>query len=131
LKYSNKEIDSAAWLTKELPRIADAQRLNWPQLQRILVHDGAGELMALARAVLGEDHPGVVRATECLELPAEEINPLPLLTGDDLVRHGLEPGPYFGGLLTAIRDAQLDGKISTQVEALSLVEQLLRDKQAN
>jgi poly(A) polymerase len=131
LKYSNKEIDLAMWLAKQLPRIAEAEQLPWPRLQRILVHDGARELMALARAVLGENHPGVVRAEECLKLPAEKFNPLPLLTGDELVRHGLEPGPYFAGLLTAVRDAQLEGTISTQAEALNLVEQLLRDKQAN
>jgi tRNA nucleotidyltransferase-like protein len=54
-------------------------------------------------------------------LPAEQIRPAPLITGDDLIAAGFQPGPRFKELLTAVEDAQLEGSISTKEEALRLV----------
>jgi poly(A) polymerase len=128
-RFANKEIDLATWLVKQLSRIAEAEQLPWTQLQRILTHESAAELMTLAFAALGNDHAGVLKCQEYLALPVEKLNPSPLLTGDDLVRHGFQPGPKFAGLLTAVRDAQLEGRISNQAEALELVERLVRRQQ--
>ena len=57
--------------------------------------------------------------------PREEIDPPPLITGDDLVAMGLTPGAQFKELLDRVRDAQLDGTISTKNEALALVHRLV------
>lgn len=124
-RFSNKEIELAEWLVAQLPRIAAAEELPWPALQRILVHEGAGELLALARAVLGEDNAGLRRAEQAAAMPIENLNPPPLVTGDDLIRASFQPGPHFGGLLTSLRDAQLDGEITTQTEAFELARRLL------
>jgi tRNA nucleotidyltransferase (CCA-adding enzyme) len=48
------------------------------------------------------------------------------LTGDDLKRMGLRPGPLFGRLLDALRDARLDGRVTTRQEEESLVRKLLK-----
>lgn len=37
-------------------------------------------------------------------LPAEQIRPDPLISGDDLIQAGYVPGPQFKELLTAIED---------------------------
>ena len=126
-RWSNKETDLARWLVTQLPRVRTADELPWPELQRVLVHDDAAELLALATAVLGADHPGVRLCTAKLALPPAQLNPPLLLTGDDLVRRGLEPGPHFARLLTAVRDAQLEGQIHDQAGAWSVVEALSRD----
>jgi tRNA nucleotidyltransferase (CCA-adding enzyme) len=47
------------------------------------------------------------------------------ITGDDLKAMGLKPGPLFGRLLEALRDARLDGKVSTRAEEEALLEGLL------
>ena len=47
------------------------------------------------------------------------------LTGDDLKAMGLKPGPLFGQLLCALRDARLDSKVSTREEEVILLEKLL------
>ena len=60
-------------------------------------------------------------------LPAEQIRPQPLITGDDLIAAGYKPGPMFKELLTAVEDAQLDGKISTKEEAMELVRERARE----
>lgn len=57
--------------------------------------------------------------------PADQLNPAPLLTGQDLIARGHKPGPAFKPLLTAVRAAQLDGEITLQSEALELVEQMI------
>jgi tRNA nucleotidyltransferase (CCA-adding enzyme) len=49
----------------------------------------------------------------------------PEVTGDDLKAMGLEPGPLFGDLLRALRDARLNGAVSTRDEETALVKQLL------
>jgi tRNA nucleotidyltransferase (CCA-adding enzyme) len=47
------------------------------------------------------------------------------LTGDDLKAMGLEPGPSFRHLLGALRDARLDGEVSTREEEKALLKKLL------
>jgi hypothetical protein len=42
-----------------------------------------------------------------------------------LIRHGIPPSERYKGLLEAVRDAQLDGKITSKQQALALVDQLL------
>jgi hypothetical protein len=59
-----------------------------------------------------------------LALPASELNPPPLITGDDLKAAGIPPGPEFRALLEGVRDAQLLKQIATREEALALAQQL-------
>jgi tRNA nucleotidyltransferase (CCA-adding enzyme) len=49
----------------------------------------------------------------------------PEITGDDLKALGLEPGPLFGQLLGALRDARLNGEVSTRQQEMALVEMML------
>jgi len=53
----------------------------------------------------------------------------PDLTGDDLKAMGLKPSPLFGRLLEALRDARLDGKVSTRDDEEAWVRRLLADVQ--
>jgi tRNA nucleotidyltransferase (CCA-adding enzyme) len=46
-------------------------------------------------------------------------------TGEDLKEMGLKPGPLFGRLLDALRDARLDGKVSTRQDEEALLQRLL------
>jgi tRNA nucleotidyltransferase/poly(A) polymerase len=125
-RFANSDIELANWLRKNLPNVAKADALPWPQLQRILVHENSAELLSLGRVSLGRDHQGVRHCEKCLQLPPEKLNPVPLLTGDDLVRQGHQPGPYFAKVLNAVRDSQLEGEVINQTEALVLAEQLIR-----
>lgn len=56
-------------------------------------------------------------------MPPEAMRPQPLVTGDDLIAVGYEPGPRFKEILGAVEDAQLEGKIETHEAAM---EYLLR-----
>jgi len=51
----------------------------------------------------------------------------PILSGDDLSKLGVSPGPGYRRLLTAIKEAQLDGKIKSREDA----EEFLKKEVAN
>ena len=55
------------------------------------------------------------------ETPLEEVKPVPLLRGDDLIAQGYDPGPNFKIILRAVEDAQLEGRVHDRTEALRLV----------
>jgi tRNA nucleotidyltransferase/poly(A) polymerase len=56
------------------------------------------------------------------ETPAEEVRPTLLVTGDDLIAAGYQPGPQFKSLLAIAEDAQLEGKIQTREQGLALLQ---------
>lgn len=63
------------------------------------------------------------RVTELGATPGG-LAPAALLDGDDLVGMGLKPGPAFKRILDAVYDAQLEGRVSTPLEARELVAKL-------
>jgi poly(A) polymerase len=102
------------------------------KLKTLLAHPGIRDLLALHRAdALASGRPtDHVDYCERLlrEWTAEDLCPAPLLTGEDLIRLGLEPGPVFKELLDAVREAQLDGTLRTKQEALDQVERHLAER---
>ncbi len=73
---------------------------------------------ALARR-LGED-------VGSLALTPGGLAPAPWVTGDNLVAHGVPPGPGFGKWLDDVYDAQLEGRVANPGEALELAITLWR-----
>jgi poly(A) polymerase len=55
---------------------------------------------------------------------AEPLIPPPLVTGRDLIRLGLTPGPRFKQILEAIQTEQLEGRILERPAALAHLQQL-------
>jgi len=56
-------------------------------------------------------------------LPEEAIRPKPLVSGDDLIAAGYAPGPRFKEILSAVEDAQLEGRLPSKEVALEFVKQ--------
>ena len=59
-----------------------------------------------------------------------ELNPPPLIDGNDIHALGPIPGPWYKELLAAVREAQLDGTITTREQALELLSSLIAQKKA-
>jgi tRNA nucleotidyltransferase/poly(A) polymerase len=131
-KLSNQECDEAAWLVEHRDALAGARGMRWSKLQPVLVHPWAESLVALheaSSATMNTWCPGPDEAAYCRELlaqPRDKLDPTPLLTGDDLRKLGLPPGPKFKVILQAVRDAQLDGEIKTKEEAIRLATEIAR-----
>jgi tRNA nucleotidyltransferase/poly(A) polymerase len=132
-KLSNDESKRVQWLVDRQAALVDARTMSWARLQPLLVSKGIDELIdlhaALAAASFGRNNQtasseDLALCREKLNLPAEQLDPSPLLTGDDLVLHGVPRGKAYQRLLQAVRDAQLEETIHTRVEALDLVDRL-------
>ncbi len=117
-KLSNKEIERTIWLVEHCRDLIDADRRPWSQVQPLLATEGADDLIALTAALFPAAESALGFCRECRSRPEAELNPPPLLTGDDLVAAGMKPGPRFAGILAAIRAEQLDRRLHTREEAL-------------
>ncbi len=130
---SNDEAHATTWFVKHEATIRRAQLAPWPVIQRLLIEPLGRQLVNVAAAVGRVTDPrtdGIAFCRKKLSLPAAELNPPPLLTGDDLVAHGLKPGKQFRDLLNSVRDAQLVGCVHDREEALRLVDKLTRASEA-
>jgi poly(A) polymerase len=127
LKLSNAETARVEWLVERHQYLSDAPTMRPSKLKPILVHPGIGELLALHRADALASGRSTDHVDFCERLlrdtPAEELNPPPLLTGDDLIALGWQQGPQFKTVLDAVREAQLEGTIRTRDEAIQLAEE--------
>ncbi len=123
-KLSNKEIDAATWLVEHRNALTKTRKVAWSSVQPLLAHPWAADLVSLHEARCIEDRLESDYCREWLARPREELDPPPLITGDDLRTAGLPPSPIFKSILQAIRDAQLDGKIETKTAALELAASL-------
>src|SRR5207237_1107954 len=99
LHLSNEESNRIAWLVEKHQILCDVRRMRMSKLKTLLIHPGIGELLTLHRAdavASGRDVGHVEYCEDLLrEWTANDLNPAPLLTGHDLTRRGLEPGPLY------------------------------------
>lgn len=106
---------------KDLPRMKRSTRIRFLRMQGFEEHLELHRLDCLASHGKLENYELVRQMLG--ELPEEEIRPPRLLTGNDLIHEGYKPGPMFKQILQAVEDAQLEGEIQTQEDALRLVHQ--------
>lgn len=126
LKLSNDEIDRIKWLVIHRHNLDEAPTLSLASLKRTLAHpyrDDLLEFMRTGRTAASQSlEPYEFCQTFLLQTPADVLDPVPFVTGDDLIRMGLKPGPRFKSLLLTIRDAQLNLELTSRAEALRMVE---------
>ena len=127
LRLSNHETKTAGWLWDAVAAIggesaATLRSRPWSSVQPWLAHDQAAALADVlrARAACGRGEPAAATwITAQATRPRAELDPPPLLTGDDLLAAGVPPGKAVGVALARIRGLQLDGAITTRAEALA------------
>jgi poly(A) polymerase len=131
MRLANKESEQIAWLVAHRNALRDPAGLPISQLKRILAEPFSRDLLALNRAAAQARQLDLSAVEFCerflRDTPPAELNPPPLLTGDDLIRLGLRPGPTFKTILEQVRDAQLENRIQTHAAALELASQLQKD----
>jgi poly(A) polymerase len=124
-RLSNDDTAQVLSLVANHMRFADVTRMKDSTLKRFFRLPQFEQHLALHRLDCMSSHRDLSLYDFAREkfhaLPAEQIRPTPIITGDDLIAAGYQPGPMFKELLTAVEDAQLDGSINTKEEALELV----------
>lgn len=116
LKLSNDEIDATAWLVRHQHALHESATQPWSAVQPLLIMPWASALLHwsdVRAQIRGQSSASLDWCRERLAWPREQLDPPPLLTGDDLIRGGIKPGPHFTGLLAELRAKQLDGQLTT------------------
>lgn len=130
LKFSNEAVEQITSLVANHMKFKDVQQMRTSTLKRFLRLPDFEEHLQLHRldclASNGRtDAYRFVREKQ-KEFSQEELRPVRLLNGNDLIRAGYTPGPLFARALEGIETAQLEGEIHTAEEAMRLAEQILR-----
>ncbi len=120
-RLANLETERVTWLVRHHDDVMQAPQQKWSQVQPWLAGEGGQELVALAAAqaaACGQAAPHVEWCREKLALPVEVLDPPPLITGHDLKSLNIPPGRPYTVLIRRMRQAQLDGEITTHGQAV-------------
>ncbi|MFT4569468.1 MAG: poly(A) polymerase [Hyphomicrobiaceae bacterium] len=132
LRRSNEVSDLVEFLVDQHLKHCAVSQMKRSTLARFLRQDGIDELARLARidamGSSGDLSQWEVFRDAIAAMPPEVSRPTPLLNGHDLIdEFGLQPGPQLGTILTAVEDAQLEGRIATRQDAVAFVGQHLAE----
>jgi poly(A) polymerase len=126
-RFSNDDAEQIVALVANHMRFKDVTNMRASTLKRFVRLNAFPEHMELHRVDCLSSN-GSLESYDFVSqflanTPADEVHPPRLLTGDDLLRLGLAPGPLFREILQEVEDAQLEGRLTTREEALNFVTQ--------
>ena len=125
LRIANQQIEEVVDVVKDHLRFIHVQEMRESTLKRFLRKPNFSDHLELHRLDSLASHGNLSSYHFCQEkleeLSQEAMRPKPLINGHDLIRLGLEPGPLFSEILSAIEDFQLEGKLSSKEETLDWV----------
>jgi poly(A) polymerase len=130
LRFSNDDMTQIASLVANHLRFKDVPQMKRSTLKRFVRLERFDEHMELHRLDCSSSHRNLENYEFMLrflaETPPEDVRPIRLLTGGDLIGLGFRPGPEFKKILDAAEDAQLEGSISTHNDAIIWVRKYYR-----
>ncbi len=129
LRLSHDDTEQVASLVANHMRFADVQQMKESTLKRFLRLPKFDEHLEMHRLDCLASHGDLTLydfiREKLASTPVEQIRPKPLITGNDLIQAGYKPGPRFKEILSAVEDAQLEGRLRSREEALQFVAQQL------
>jgi poly(A) polymerase len=125
LRFSKKDTEQIVWLVDQHMRLATLPDMKESKRRRFVREEGFSELVALGRIDCLGSH-GMLDTVDWIEdyranLKPEQTRPPALVTGNDLITMGYKPGPLFKEILSAVEDAQLEGKLETPEAARAFI----------
>ncbi len=125
LRFSSDDTAQILALVDNHMRFGHVTRMSESTLKKFLRMPKFDEHLALHRADSLASHR-ILTTYEFIrqkqkEIPPEKMRPAPLVTGDDLIAAGHIPGPKFREILSAVEDAQLEGRLPSRDAALDFV----------
>jgi poly(A) polymerase len=125
LRFSNHDTEQILALVGNHMRFADAMKMKESTLKKFMRLRDFDEHLALHRADCLASHGNLATYEFILrkraEIPPEKMRPAPLVTGHDLIAAGHVPGPKFKTILSAVEDAQLEGRLPSHAAAMEFV----------
>lgn len=128
LRLSNDQTEHVVDLVLHHLRFMHVKEMRESTLKRFLSKPNFRDHLELHRVDCLSSHRDLEGYRYCLEklreLEREPAPREPLISGDDLIGLGYEPGPIFKQILTAVEDMRLEGVVRTREEALEQVRKL-------
>jgi poly(A) polymerase len=125
LRFSNDETKQISALVANHMKFGDVERMKPSTFKKFIRLPRFAEHLELHRLDCESSHRNLrlyeFTRNQIRKLPPEQVRPVPLVTGDDLIATGYSPGPQFKEILSAIEDAQLDGRLQSKPEAMEFV----------
>ncbi len=125
LKLSRKQTEKVVELVREHLRFKDVRQMRESKLKRFLRSEHFSDHLELHRLDCLASHGDLSNWEFCKqkleEIGPEEMRPERFITGRDLIQMGYVPGPLFSEILTAVEDAQLEGRVKDRESALELI----------
>lgn len=125
LKLSRKQTEKVVELVREHLRFKDVRLMRESKLKRFLRGEHFMDHLELHRLDCLSSHGDLSNWEFCKqklqEIGPEQMRPERLVTGHDLIQMGYTPGPRFSEILTAVEDAQLEGRIKDRETALEFI----------
>ncbi|MCX5770843.1 MAG: CCA tRNA nucleotidyltransferase [Candidatus Hydrogenedentes bacterium] len=133
LRMPHDTMAKVSWMIENHMRLTAIPDMRDSKRKRFIRHPWFPDLLELGRLDCVASHgcvDGIYWIQEYIAtLPPDELKPEPLLRGKDLIEMGLDPGPIFSQILTAVEDAQLEGLITDKEQASEFVRAYLAQKQ--
>jgi len=130
LRFPKKQIEEIVACVRQHMQFKDVKQMRKATLRRLLLRKTFPLELELHRLDCLGSHGSlelyeflVQQAAELEKKPA--IRP-PLLTGNDLIKLGMKPGPAMGVLLAEIREKQLQDELKTSHQARAWVKKQLK-----
>jgi poly(A) polymerase len=125
LHFSNSDTDQILELVDNHMRFADVERMKESTFKRFIRMPRFEEHLELHRLDCESAHGDLslynFTRNKMAAIPPEAIRPAPLITGEDLIAAGYNPGPAFKGILAAVEDGQLEGRWGSKDAAMRFV----------
>jgi poly(A) polymerase len=132
LRFPRKQIEQVHDAVLHHMQFKDAPKMRKATLRRMLLRETFPLELQLHRLDCLGSHGRldvydyvVAQSAELAKQP--EIRP-PLLTGKDLIKLGLKPGPAMGKLLAELREKQLADELKTKSAARAWVKVRLKER---
>jgi poly(A) polymerase len=126
LRFSNEDTKQILALVDNHMRFAHTMRMSESTFKKFVRLPRFAEHLELHRLDCRASHGDLTSynftGERMASLPPEAVRPVPLITGDDLIAAGYQPGPRFKEILSTVEDGQLEGRLHSREEAMQLVE---------
>jgi len=126
LRFSTDDTEQILALVANHMRFSDVARMKDSTFKKFVRMPRFGEHLELHRMDCQASHGDLTlyqfARDKIASMPPEVIRPAPLITGDDLIAAGHKPGPRFKEILSAVEDAQLEGRLTSKEQAMELVD---------
>jgi len=127
LRFSRADIDATVEAVDQHMVFKDVQNMRVAKLKRFMARPHFEDEMELHRVDCTSSH-GYLDNYEYIrsrqgEFANEPLIPEPLITGNDLIKLGLKPGPQFKEILEAVQSRQLEGTLASPEAALNWVKE--------